>query len=72
MVPRLGSQAATDPGQVPCAVAVADQGVYLRGDDSRFSSRAQWVKADAISATPNWRADMGAHSSFHKTFCVRL
>ena len=32
MVPRLGSWAAT-VGQVPCAVAVADQGVYLRGDN---------------------------------------
>ena len=34
MVPRLGSWAATvGPGQVPCAVAVAVQGVCLRGDN---------------------------------------
>ena len=34
MVPRLESWAAgVGPGKVPCAVAVVDQGVYLRGDN---------------------------------------
>jgi hypothetical protein len=65
MVPRLGSWAAT-VGQVPCAVAVADQGVYLRGDNLI----ERWDKPQVRSNT-FWRLARANKRVFHLIVATR-